>query len=239
MDNESIKNILNDLKNSQAVIINSEDTMTHIKEKYGNKYIEDLSDSEDESLSYKKRNSNIIKKISEKTNEEAKKKNLNADNFTISTITSKNKKSVKNKKEKNKMGEFDELNNSEDDTIEEYEFQEDFEKQVKTYVKSDDKIKELQKEIKELSQIKKVSEDAIMKHLERLGDTNINITGGKLILNKYDSKASFKEETVKEVLKKEINDDKKIDNIMTKIDEIRIENAKKQIGLKRTSCKKK
>jgi single-stranded DNA-specific DHH superfamily exonuclease len=123
--------------------------------------------------------------------------------------------------------------------MEEYEFKEEFQNQVKAYVKADDKAKELQKQLKELNQEKKVAEDAIMKHLERLGETNINITGGKLIVNKYGAKGSFKEDIVKEVLKEKIKDPKTVESIFDKIQEIRAENAKIQMGLKRTGGKKK
>ncbi len=77
-----------------------------------------------------------------------------------------------------------------------------------------------------------------MTHLERLGETNVTITGGKLIVNKYGSKGSFKEDIVKEVLAEELKDKKKIDTIFNKIQEIREENKKIQIGLKRTGHKK-
>jgi hypothetical protein len=157
----------------------------------------------------------------------------------------KNKMQTNTKNEKNKDEEITDNEDNGDDeeedveSIEEYEFREDFETQVKTYVKTDDKIKELQREVKELTQQKKVAEDLIMKHLERLGETNINITGGKLIVNKYGAKGSFKEEIVKDVLMEQIKDKKIVETIFDKIQGIREENAKIQMGLKRTSGKKK
>jgi hypothetical protein len=256
MDNQSIQKIQKDLKKSKAIIIKSDDTSTHIKEKFGNKYLDDISDSDiDESMSYRKRNNNIINRLPDKNNLNIKEK-MNGDNLSIKSLSVKKaplrstiKDNIKILEEVEKK-EVNEGNGDEDgdvdgdvdedgDSVEEYEFQEDFENQVKTYVKTDNNIKELQKEIKELNQAKKVAEDSIMKHLERLGETNINITGGKLIVNKYESKGSFKEDIVKEVLSEKIKDPKIVESIFDKIQEIRTENAKMQLGLKRTSGKKK
>ena len=256
MDNQSIKKIQKDLKKSKAIIIKSDDTSTHIKENFGNKYLDDISDSDvDESMSYRKRNNNVINKLPDKNNSDIKEKK-NGDNLSIKSLSVKKaplrstiKDNIKileevEKKETqikgvNEDNDKNEENDEDYDSVEEYEFQDDFENQVKTYVKTDNNIKELQKQIKELNQTKKVAEDSIMKHLERLGETNINITGGKLIVNKYESKGSFKEDIVKEVLTEKIKDPRIVEAIFDKIQEIRTENAKMQLGLKRTSGKKK
>ena len=273
MDNSSLKKIQKDLKKSNAVIIKSDDTSTHIKQNYGHKYLDDISDSDgDDGMSYKKRNADIINKLVEKNNTNIKPK-MDGDSLSIKSVSIKkvplrstikenikileelpqnkeNNKKIDNNKKNNKKddenneknssdGENKENNEDEDEDEEEYEFREDFENQVKTYVKTDDKIKELQRDLKEMNQQKKVAEDLIMKHLERLGETNINITGGKLIVNKYGSKGSFKEDIVKEVLMEQIKDTRIVENIFEKIQGIREENAKIQMGLKRTSGKKK
>lgn len=252
MDNSSITNIQKTFKNSKPVIIKSDDTSQYIKENYGNKYINDISDSDvDESMSYRKKNSDIINKLSDKNNSNIKPK-LDGDNMSIKSMSLKKAPLRTTIKEKIKMTEDvqekpnkSETNNSENEddesyeSLEEYEFQDDFEKQVKNYVNADDKIKELQKEMKELNQIKKTAEDAVMKHLERLGETNINITGGKLIVNKYGAKAGLKEDIIKEALTEKIKDPKIIESIFDKIQEKREENAKIQMGLKRTGGKKK
>ena len=270
MDNSSIKKIQKDLKKSKPLIIKSDDTSTHIKENYGNKYLDDISDSDgDDGLSYKKRNDNIINKLVEKNNTNIKPK-MDGDTLSIKSMSIKkvplrstirdnikiledlsqnkeNKKKIDNKKtndkteicEKHGEDENEDENEDDNESLEEYEFREDFENQVKTYVRTDDKIKELQRDLKEMNQQKKVAEDLIMKHLERLGETNINITGGKLIVNKYGSKGSFKEDIVKDVLMEQIKDKRIVETIFEKIQGIREENAKIQMGLKRTSGKKK
>lgn len=250
MDNSSIKNIQKTLKNSKAVIINSDDTSQYIKNNYGNKYTNDISDSDDDGTSYRKKNSDIINKLSDKNNANIKPK-LDGENLSIRSMSLRKaplrstiKEKVKNTEEPIQQEQPTENNSELEDnesyeSLEEYEFQDDFEKQVKNYVVADDKIKELQKEIKELNQIKKTAEDAVMKHLERLGETNINITGGKLIVNKYGSKGGLKEDIIKEALTEKIKDPKIIESIFDKIEKKREENAKIQIGLKRTGGKKK
>ena len=257
MDNSSITNIQKTLKNSKAVIIKSDDSSIFIKEKYGNKYIQDISDSEvDESMSYRKKHSDIVNKLPEKNNSNIKPK-LDGDNLSIKSLSVKKaplrstikEKIVEETKEIKEKKDNKEENNNEDnneegdeedyDSMEEYEFKDDFENQVKNYVKTDDRIKEMQREIKELNQVKKVAEDAIMKHLERLGETNINITGGKLMVNRYGTKGGFKEDIVKEALTEKIKDPKIVESIFEKIQEKREENAKIQMGIKRTSAKNK
>lgn len=267
MDNSSIKKIQKDLKKSKPLIIKSDDTSTHIKENYGNKYLDDISDSDtDDGMSYKKRNDNIINKLVEKNNTNIKPK-MDGDALSIKSMSIKkaplrstirdnikiledlpqnkeNKKIIENNKTNDKTEKYEENDNEDDnendnESVEEYEFKDDFENQVKSYVKTDDKIKELQRDLKEMNQQKKVAEDLIMKHLERLGETNINITGGKLIVNKYGSKGSFKEDIVKDVLMEQIKDKRIVETIFEKIQGIREENAKIQMGLKRTSGKKK
>jgi hypothetical protein len=249
MDNTSIGKIQKTLKSSTPVIIKSDDTSQFIRENYGTKYINDISDSDnDDRMSYRKKNNDVINKLSGKNNSNIKPK-LTDETLSKRTMSIKNPPSRANIKEKIKENDSDNSQylgseESGDDgdsyiSIEEYEFKEDFEKQVKTYVKTDDRIKELQKEIKELNTSKKISEDAIMKHLERLGETDIKITGGKLIVNKNRAKASLKEDFIKEALTEKIKDPKIIEDIFEKIEEKREENAKILDKLKRTNGNKK
>jgi hypothetical protein len=89
MDNSSIQKIQKDFKKSKAIIIKSDDTSTHIKENYGNKYLDDISDSDiDESMSYRKRNNNVINKLPEKNNSNIKPK-MDGDNMSIKSLSVK------------------------------------------------------------------------------------------------------------------------------------------------------
>ena len=222
-DKSFFKKIQNDNKISKPIIINNDDNLSNIKKNYNSKYTEDLSDSDDDLSSYKLRNRDIINQV--KTKEKANIK-----------VKSSNKKSNKEIEEIEELeNELNSNNNS--DTSEEdvdYEYTEELAEKVKDYVKNDDKIRELQIELKKLNTIKKNAEAEILKHLERLGESNINITGGKLKVNQYESKDSLKEDIIREAIQDKIKDPKIIDNIFDKINEKRISNAKIQISLKRT-----
>jgi len=249
MEDNMLVKMQNDLKQSKPIILNNNDNVSKIQKKF-NKYTDDISDSDDDLSSYKKRNSKIINQVdrpikSTKTNK-AKLNNLeNNDNNKINNKKLNNNNNNNNKKnndndDNNNSGD-DESNNSgsdnsndSDDSDVEYEYTDEFKEKVKSYVKADDQIRELQQEIKKFNVIKKTAEINILKHLERLGENNINITGGKLRINQYESKDSLKEAIIKEAITEKIKDPKIMENIIETINEKRINNAKIQISLKRT-----
>ena len=231
-DNVLIK-MQNDLKQSNPIILNNNDDISKIKKKFSNKYTEDVSDSDDDLSSYRKRNSNIINQVNKnkekmnkaKVNKLTKKEEENSDE--------EDEENNKNNK-KEKDNEDNEDNSDSENSEVEYEYSQEFKEKVKTYVKNDDKIRELQQEIKKLNAIKKTAEMDILKHLERLGENNINITGGKLRINQYESKDSLKETIIKEAITEKIKDPKIMENIIEIINEKRVNNAKIQVSLKRT-----
>ena len=99
-----------------------------------------------------------------------------------SSRNSKNSKNSKYQKDQNKKSRFlDEISDSEEDEQEaegpDYEFKDEFREKVVAYVKSDDKIRELQKLMNDQKKVKKDCEEAILRHLERLGENMINISG--------------------------------------------------------------
>ena len=154
---------------------------------------------------------------------------------------SKNKDNSSKNKDTNKKNRFiDEISDSEDDDNENnneedngnYELKDEFREKVVSYVKSDDKIRELQKLIKEQQKLKKDSEEAILRHLERLGESMINISGGKIRKNQYESKGALKKEFIKDSILDKIKDLKVVEDILAKIEDKR-EN-KINISLKRT-----
>ena len=147
----------------------------------------------------------------------------------------------KNKKDDNKKSRFiDEISDSEDDENNnenkddagEYEFKDEFREKVVLYVKSDNRIRELQKLVNDQKKIKKDSEESILRHLERLGESMINISGGKLRKNQYEAKGALKKEIIKESLLDKIKDPKVVEDILTKMEEKR--ELKVNISLKRT-----
>ena len=230
MNNKKIFNqIQNDLKISNPIIINNNDNFSNLKKNFGSKYSEDISDSDNDDLSsYKKRNSSLINQMiipkSEINLKEKERKNINIINNN--EINSNDECSQENADKDNDKSEGSEEI--------EYEFTEEFKEKVKTYVKNDDKIRELQIELKKLNTEKKLAETEVLKHLERLGQSYIPITGGKLRINQYESKDGLKEAIIKEALNEKIKDPKIIETIFSKINEKRTAKSKINISLKRT-----
>ena len=151
---------------------------------------------------------------------------------------SKNNDNGSKNKDSNKKSRFiDEISDSEDDDNQEneednYELKDEFREKVVLYVKSDDRIRELQKLVKDQQQIKKDSEEAILRHLERLGESMINISGGKLRKNQYESKGALKKESIKESILERIKDPKVVEEILIKMEDKR--ETKMNVSLKRT-----
>ena len=230
------KNIQNDLNNSKAMVINNNDNTSFIQENINSKYTDDISDSDDELSSYRNRNTKLINKLTKKNNK-----------IVDDNVNKEDKKEIQknksNKKEEVQIIEEVEIDDKETNDEEEeenesdeedYEYTEELAKKVREYVKDDDRIRELKEELKNLNNGKKKAEGDILKHLERLGESNINITGGKLRVNQYESKSSMKEDIIKKVLGNKIKDPKIIEAIMDDIDAERVNDAKIQISLKRT-----
>lgn len=237
-DKNLIQKIQSDFIKSNPKIINNNDNTSLIQKKFNSKYTEDISDSDDDDLvSYKNRNNKILDDLPS-VNSTISKSNKK----TKTKVVKSTKKNIKEKEEKieNKL-EQEHLEQNLDSNLEsdmdsepEYEYSEEFKKKVKDYVKNDDRIRELQTELKVLNGAKKNAEMEILKHLERLGESNININGGKLRINQYESKEGLKEELIKEALGEKIKDPKIIEFIFEKINEKRIANGKVQKSLKRT-----
>jgi len=248
VEKNMFKKMQEDIKNSNPKIVNSNDDLSNIKKNFNSKYSEDLSDSDDDLSSYKMRHRDVVNKISTKTNlkkEEIKvkpsKKGKNIDDEIDelakeldSSKGSSRKKLNKKQESGSGSGSGSDSETSGDEEDVEYEYTEELAEKVKLYVKNDDRIRELQTELKKLNSIKKAAELDILKHLERLGETNINITGGKLRINQYESKDSLKENIIREAIEERVKDPKIIENIFEKINEKRVAGAKIQRSLKRT-----
>ena len=153
-----------------------------------------------------------------------------------------NRKSINNhddeesKSKKNKF--LDDISDSEeDDSGEEedddkYELNDEFRDKVIAYVKADDKIREVQNSLKEYRKAKKDAEECILRHLERLGENMINITGGKLRKNQYESKEALKSEYIKEAITDKIKDVVAVEEILQKMESKR--KLKINVSIKRT-----
>jgi hypothetical protein len=160
----------------------------------------------------------------------------NNDNLSKNNDNSSSKYKNKDVNKKNRF--IDEISDSEDDDNEkeneggEYELKDEFREKVVLYVKSDDRIRELQKLVKDQQKIKKDSEEAILRHLERLGESMINISGGKIRKNQYESKGALKKEFIKDSILEKIKDPKVVEDILAKMEDKR--EAKMNVSLKRT-----
>jgi hypothetical protein len=236
-DKNIFKKIQNDLKNSNAKIINSNDNLSNIKKNIDSKYTEDLSDSDDDLSSYKLRNRGVINQMGTKNKikiVDDKKKSTKklAEKNIKKSIEESIEETIEESSDESSVNSGEESDNESDDI--KYEYTEELAEKVKLYVKNDDRIRELQTELKKLNGIKKAAELDILKHLERLGETNINITGGKLRINQYESKDSLKENIIREAIEERVKDPKIIENIFEKINEKRVAGAKIQRSLKRT-----
>ena len=161
----------------------------------------------------------------------------NNDNSSKNNDNSSSKNKNKDINKKNRF--IDEISDSEDDDNEkeedeggEYELKDEFREKVVLYVKSDDRIRELQKLVKDQQKIKKDNEEAILRHLERLGESMINISGGKLRKNQYESKGALKKESIKESILERIKDPKVVEEILIKMEDKR--ETKMNVSIKRT-----
>ena len=233
-----IKKLKKNMETSCTKIVNNND---YLKNKFGKDYsdtdndsYDGDSDSDDGMSKYSKRNHNIIDKI--------------GNNNSSIRMTNVKKKLNEKKKEMSKKNEHsdtesdsesdDSGSDDSDDESYEYEFQEEFTKCVVNYCKADDMINEYNEKIKELKKIKKECDPEILKHLERLGRNQIEISGGKLIRNEYIDKGKPKEELVKNMIKK--NCEKNVSQkIFDEIDKEHAKNKKTRTSLKRTHEKKK
>jgi hypothetical protein len=158
----------------------------------------------------------------------------NNDNLSKNKDNSSSKYKNKDSNKKNRF--IDEISDSEDDDNEnegvDYELKDEFREKVVLYVKSDDRIRELQKLVKDQQKIKKDNEEAILRHLERLGESMINISGGKLRKNQYESKGALKKESIKESILERIKDPKVVEEILIKMEDKR--ETKMNVSIKRT-----
>jgi hypothetical protein len=235
-----------DIKKSKAKVVVPTDNLEQIKKKLGNKYINDVSDSDndnDDMSTYKERHNNFINKNVSKKNKLVEIKpeiKQRAEPEIKQRAEPEIKVSIKkkqNKKEEIDDSDSENESNSEDNSnisITEYEFKDEFEKLIRDYVRTDNDVREIKLKVKELNSKKDSTQLEIMKHLERLGDNYVKINGGALRINQYESKAGLKENIIKEAIQDKFKDPKIAQEIMEKIDDKRETNKKLQKSLKRT-----
>lgn len=112
-----------------------------------------------------------------------------------------------------------------------------FKELVVEWVKLDDIIRSKNNELKEIKNDKKALEEYIIENMKKIEESTIDISDGKLRLNKTSTKSSLKEATIQEALVQLTNDSTKA-SLMTKhILENRA--VVERVNLKRTFNRKK
>lgn len=117
-----------------------------------------------------------------------------------------------------------------------------FQENVIKYVKLDDIISEKDKEVQSMKKQRKTAEDYIIKSLDKSGHDNIDISDGKLKLNKTKNKVGISEEIIKENLTKNLQAviDGKMDKlayVKSVMDGIDDRPKKEKVAIKRSRTK--
>lgn len=116
------------------------------------------------------------------------------------------------------------------------QIKEELTENVLKYVKYDDLVKKKQKEIRELNKLKKPCEKFILKYLDLADENIIEITGGKLIKNKSESKAPLSKDLIADATMEKVQNAQLVEEIMKTAEEKR--ERKVRTNLKRTTTRK-
>jgi len=108
----------------------------------------------------------------------------------------------------------------------------EFQENVIKFVKLDDLMRKKTQEMAELREQRKPCEEYILKYLDSIDESIINITDGKLRKNKSETKASINQDIIKKAISKKVTDPKLLDEIMKEMEESRPVNT--HVNLKRT-----
>ena len=104
---------------------------------------------------------------------------------------------------------------------EEIKVSKEFQENVVKYVKYDDLIRKKQKEVQELKTKRKPCEDFILKYLEDIDETTIELNNGKLRKNKFETKVPINKDIIKDAIAEKIKDEKTVEDILEHIDTAR------------------
>lgn len=106
---------------------------------------------------------------------------------------------------------------------------------VNLFIKYGDEIANLQKNIKELKVKKDECECLILKNLDKLDTSTIEMNGIKLTKNVSETKTACNAEIIKETLEEELKDAKKVESVIEKMEDKR--EVKERVYLKRSKLK--
>lgn len=130
------------------------------------------------------------------------------------------------------MNVIDKPNNTDNNNSSTVTVSKEFQENVIKFITYDDAIRSKDEEIKELKKLKTPFEKFVLEYLSKLGEDAIDITSGYLKINKNESKTPVTRDSIKEVIKKKIEDPKIIEEILEDIEKSR--QVKTNIVLKRT-----
>lgn len=130
--------------------------------------------------------------------------------------------------------EDDEEENSKADSV---NVTKEFQENVIKFVKIDDLIRKKTTELAELKSQKKPIETFILKYLDQVNETVVEITNGKLRKNKSETKSGLTVDIIKEAIEKKIKDPKIVEEILKSMEDMRPKATR--VNLKRTSVRDK
>lgn len=113
----------------------------------------------------------------------------------------------------------------------------EFQENVLKFVKLDDLIRKHQEELAELKKQKKPYEQHILKELDKINQTTISISDGKLRRNKSETKTALNQDVIKSAIFEKVKDPQLVEEILKTMDEKR--QVTTHVNIKRTGGKRK
>jgi hypothetical protein len=113
----------------------------------------------------------------------------------------------------------------------------EFQEMVVKFVKIDDVIRKKEAEIKELKSQKKPCEGFIIEYLDKIGESVIEITGGKLRKSRTETKGTLTQDIIKKAIDEKVKDPDQVQQILSLMENMRPK--KERVNLKRTALRDK
>ncbi len=153
----------------------------------------------------------------------------------MNNLNSFNELEISENSKLNEISDFENSHSSDDidsdNNKEEVEVSKEFREHVVKYVKIDDIVRKKEQEIKELKSMRKPCEEYILKYLDEIDETTIEIGDGKLRKNKSENKIPLNKDYMKIVLMKKLGNVQLVNGIL---EEFENRPKKVQTNLKRT-----
>lgn len=115
-----------------------------------------------------------------------------------------------------------------------FKITEEFKEQVIRYINYDDLIKKKNEEVKELKDLRKPCEEFILNYLDEIQINHIDVSGGKIVKSKTETKVPITKDLFKDTLSQKIDDPSIISELVKLIDN---RPKKVSVKIKRTTVK--